>query len=120
MNTANTMEVLSSANLLQMFGSLLLVVLLILALAWFLRRLQDQVGANATAIKLVGGLNLGGKEKVVLIEVAGKTLLVGVAPGSVMPIDLGVAAETVTTDLSPSQPTDSFRDKLLQATGALR
>ncbi len=119
MNTGNTLEVLSSGNLLQMFASLVLVVLLILALAWFLRRLQDQVGANPAAIKLVGGLNLGGKEKVVLIEVAGKTLLVGVAPGCVTPIDLDVEAETVVAS-EPAAPSTSFRDKLLEITGAAR
>ena len=61
--------------------SLILVVVLLLALAWALRRfarLQPQGGGG---LRLLGGLSLGARERILLVQADDRRILVGVAPG---------------------------------------
>ena len=74
---------MSTGNLLQVFGGLLLVLALVFGAAWALRRLGHVPGLTNQAIKLVGAASVGTRERVVLLEVAGTWILVGVAPGQV-------------------------------------
>jgi flagellar protein FliO/FliZ len=72
--------------LLQMFLALGFVVVLIYGLGWLINRLQSTGTHGDGAMRLVGGLSVGSKERIVLLEVNGSRLLVGVAPGFVGPI----------------------------------
>jgi flagellar protein FliO/FliZ len=65
-----------------LFG-LALVVGVILAFAWVLRRLGRVPGASSGVVRILGGASLGPRERVVLIEVGRTQLLVGLAPGRV-------------------------------------
>ncbi len=62
---------------------LLAVVATIFALAWFLRRYGRFQSAANTSLKLLGGLSVGPRERVVLIQIEDRQLLLGVAPGRV-------------------------------------
>lgn len=60
--------------------SLLLVVALLVVLAWAARRLNRLQSQNGVGLRIVGGLRLGARERVVVLEVADQRLLVGVSP----------------------------------------
>lgn len=63
---------------------LAVVVLAILGLGWLLRRTGAGVaGGVAGQLRLLGGLSLGSRERVVLVQVGKRQLLLGVAPGRV-------------------------------------
>ena len=80
----------------QMVLSLIAVVGVILALAWMTRRLQGLRAGTPGALKVKATLAVGMKERVVLIEAAGRQFLIGVAPGQVRLIEaLGMAPEEV-------------------------
>ncbi|HEX4871018.1 MAG TPA: flagellar biosynthetic protein FliO [Nevskiaceae bacterium] len=65
-------------------GGLLLVVALIPLLAHGLRRLQGlRPGGAAAPLRIIAGLSVGTRERVLLIEAEGERLLIGVAPGQV-------------------------------------
>ncbi len=66
----------------QMLLSLLLVVGLIGGVFVVLKRLQVRGGASG-AIRVLAAQSLGTRERAVLVEVAGRQVLVGVAPGRV-------------------------------------
>lgn len=66
-----------------MFFSLLLVIALIFALAWLIRRVQNLRGLRRGSLQLVGGLSVGPKERVVLVQLGEQQYLLGVAAGSV-------------------------------------
>ena len=61
--------------------SLILVVVLLLALAWALRRLSRLQPQGAASLRMLGGLSLGTRERILLVEADGQRLLVGVSPG---------------------------------------
>jgi len=68
-------EPMSAASLLSVVGSLLLVLVAFFLLAWILKRLQQgQRGVNG-AIKLIGDLPLGPKERILLLQVGDTQLL---------------------------------------------
>ncbi|MCB1773573.1 MAG: flagellar biosynthetic protein FliO [Gammaproteobacteria bacterium] len=74
---------LSTANLVNTALGLVLVVGLMLALAWLVRRFVQVPGAGKGLVQVLGGVSLGSREKAVLVRVEGHRLLLGVAPGRV-------------------------------------
>lgn len=80
---AETTAGVDATSLARMIVGLGIVIAVIIGLAWFLRRL-GRVGHNAGGqLKILGGLAVGQRERVVLIQVGEQQLLVGVAPGRV-------------------------------------
>jgi flagellar protein FliO/FliZ len=75
--------VASISTLAGMAGSLLLVIGLILLCAWLLKRLGGLQAGGGDLLRVRASLGVGLKERVVLVEAAGETLLLGVSPGGV-------------------------------------
>ena len=86
------------SSLLQITLALGLVLGLIAAAAWLLQRLYQPRAGQGALIQLHASAALGARERVVLLEVGGQWLLVGVAPGQVTSL-LQLAAPP--TDLPP-------------------
>ena len=63
------------------FG-LVAVVAAILILAWLARQVP-MLRRSSGPIAILGGLNVGNRERIVLVEVHGERVLLGVTPGSV-------------------------------------
>lgn len=88
-NTAPTaMPQLGNANanpvgLLQVFLSLSLVLAVLIGCAWALKRFGPQQITGGANLRIVGGLSLGGRERVVVLEVGEHWIVVGAAPGQV-------------------------------------
>ena len=74
---------MGAGSLLQVFAGLVFVLLLVMGAAWALRRIGRVPGMSNQAIKLLGAASVGSRERVVLLEVAGTWIVVGVAPGQV-------------------------------------
>ncbi len=72
----------SFAMLGQLLMGLAVVVVAILLVLWLLKRLTG-LGVQGGHLKVVAVLPLGSREKAVLVQVGGKQLLLGVAPGRV-------------------------------------
>lgn len=74
----------SSASVFTMLLGLATVLALLVALAWLFKRsgLVKGSGSNAV-IKIMGGINLGTRERVIVLEVATQWIVVGVAPGCI-------------------------------------
>jgi flagellar protein FliO/FliZ len=91
-------EPLAAANLLQLLFGLIVVLVAIGATAILLRRL-GRLPQGPAAMRVIGGLSLGARERAVLVQVGDKQILLGVAPGRVAtlhvlerPVDTGGAA----------------------------
>lgn len=73
----------SAGSLAQVTFSLLLVLGAIFAAAWLMRRVKTFNRFGAGPIEVLADISLGQKERAVLVQVGGKQLLIGVAPGRV-------------------------------------
>ncbi|HET9114002.1 MAG TPA: flagellar biosynthetic protein FliO [Burkholderiales bacterium] len=70
-------------SLLQVALSLFAILALIMGAAWLTRRYLSISPRANTAIKMISGLNLGGRERVLLLEVGEQWIVVGVSPGHI-------------------------------------
>lgn len=71
-------------NLLQVVIALVLVFGAIALSAWLLRRYgPTQMGTSGSALRVLGGVMVGQRERLVLVEIDDTWLIVGVAPGQV-------------------------------------
>jgi flagellar protein FliO/FliZ len=62
----------------------LAVVLAVMAvITWVLKRMLPGVGNKQSVIRIVGGVSVGSRERVVVLEVSGRWIVVGVAAGQV-------------------------------------
>lgn len=88
----------------------------IVAVAWFLRRVGG-VGHNAGGqLKILGGLAVGQRERVVLVQVGQQQLLIGVAPGRVQTLHvLEQPLEGLQEPGSAHAQDGSFADRLRRA-----
>lgn len=103
----------TAGNLLQVTLGLMVVLGLMAAAAWLLRRFNMAKGGNAANIKIIGGVSVGNRERVILVEVADQWIVVGVAPGRVNALTTMARQETtVATDAAP--PSRDFSSWLAQ------
>ncbi|WP_455212790.1 flagellar biosynthetic protein FliO [Kaarinaea lacus] len=70
-------------GVIQVTFGLFVVLLIIAAAAWFTRRFGHFQGTAGGAVRIVGGLHLGTRERLVVVQVGEEQLLLGVAPGRV-------------------------------------
>lgn len=73
----------TSGSILQVILSLLLVLAAVVLVAWVLKRINLPQHGAGNALKIISGVAVGQRERVVLVEVNDTWLVVGVAPGQV-------------------------------------
>jgi flagellar protein FliO/FliZ len=73
----------STGSVLQVIVSLLLVLAAVVMVAWILKRINLPQQGAGNALKVISGVAVGQRERVVLVEVNDTWLVVGVAPGQV-------------------------------------
>ncbi len=76
----------SPSPLLDMFKVLLCLIVVLGAIAgmlWLMKRTGLGPAQRGGAVKIVGGVSVGNRERVLVLEVADQWIVVGVAPGSV-------------------------------------
>lgn len=72
-----------AGSLVQVIVGLTVVLGFIVTLAWLARRLGVAQTGRSGAIQIVGAASVGTRERVVVVEVAGQWLVVGVGAGQV-------------------------------------
>lgn len=80
-NPPSTLDL--GAGLLQMALGFGLILALLLGSLWLLKRLSAPQGTSTHLLKIVAAIGVGPRERVVVVEVDEKWLVLGVAPGSV-------------------------------------
>ena len=78
-----TSELFTGDYLLQVVGSFVLVICVLLAVLLLLKRFNGAGSPRSGQMRVIASLGLGQRERAVLIEVGNEQFLVGVAPGSV-------------------------------------
>jgi flagellar biosynthetic protein FliO len=114
----------ATGSLLQTLFALIVVLGVLGALAWFLKRYGPKTMGGSANLRVVGSLNLGGRERLLVVEVGNQWIVVGASPGRVnalatMPkqegVDTGDAHATLAqAEKSAAAPASSFADWLKQ------
>ncbi len=76
-------EPLSSPYLAKLTLGLLLVVLIILGLAWLVKRFNLSQHSQNGLIRIIAGLPLGTRDRIVLLQVGDEQILLGLSPGRI-------------------------------------
>jgi flagellar protein FliO/FliZ len=72
-----------TGGILKMVVGLAIVLAVMALISWGIKRLMPGGAGSQSAVRIVGGVSVGSRERVVVIEVADRWLVVGVAPGQV-------------------------------------
>lgn len=100
-----------AASLGQMLLGLAVVIGLLLGTLWLLKRVAAPRG-GAGALKVLGAAPVGPRERVVLVEIAGKVLVLGVAPGRVNTLHALDATDLPATAPGSGPPGGAFQAQL--------
>lgn len=81
---ADTVAVSPTSGIMKMVLGLAVVLAVMALITWVLKRMMPGVASNKqSVVHVVGGVSVGSRERVVVLEVAGRWIVVGVAPGQV-------------------------------------
>lgn len=98
-------------NFLQMAFGLIIVIGAIVAMTWLIRRMGYVQPRVSGAIKILTGMSLGQRERVVLMQVGEQQMVVGITPGNIR--TLLVLDKPIPTETTPEASGDnSFAHKL--------
>ncbi|NMM28526.1 MAG: flagellar biosynthetic protein FliO [Glaciimonas sp.] len=73
----------NTGNLTQALLGLLAVLGLMAAAAWLLKRFGGRQFTGNAAVKIVGGVSVGTRERILVVEAGGQWIVVGVTPGRI-------------------------------------
>ena len=86
----------SPGSILQVIFSLLLVLAAVVVVAWILKRINLPQRGTGSLLKVISGVAVGQRERIVLVEINDTWLVVGVAPGQVRTLHSMPKAELLT------------------------
>lgn len=110
----------TGSMVLQWFLGLLFVLLIIVGCGWLLRKYGNITGSTNTNLKILGGVSVGTREKVLLLQAGNKQLVIGVAPGQVRMLYVLEENDHVGESLSNKGKAISFSDQLDQVTKEIK
>jgi len=94
-----------AGNLFSTAFSLVMVIGVIFAIAWLMRWMQRARIGGVSNLRINGGIQVGARERVLMVQAGDKHLLIGVAPGRVQTLhvfdEAPVVTQTEAHDLSP-------------------
>jgi flagellar protein FliO/FliZ len=109
--TGTTPEVTGATGLLQTTLGLALVLALIVAVAWVAKRFAPGTIRSGVTLPIIASQAVGQRERVVVVEIGGQWLVLGVAPGRVS--SLGTLPKGELPSATP--PGESFSSALARA-----
>ena len=92
-----------------LYGSLLL-----------LKKVQQKTGTAQARVQVIGATAIGPRERVVLVEIAERVLVLGVAPGRITRLDSLDASAVPRTPPSPPPTLNDFQTKLAEVLKGVR
>lgn len=116
-SVANTAITSPTMSLFKMFAGLLVVIFVMMLLAWFFKRLGLVNNSQASVAKVISSISVGSRERVVVLEIAGRWIVVGVASGRVNAIATldNVPTTTSQTTAADAQIANTLLNPMMNA-----
>jgi len=102
-----TVRTVSSGDMLHWSVGLLIVLGIFFLCVWGMRKLGGITVNGAGKMRVVGGLSLGMREKVILVQVGKKQLILGVTPGRIDTLHVLEGDDCLNSSESESSGKDS-------------
>jgi len=74
---------IGASNYIQMLLGLFFIIAFIFTVAWLIKRMGTMSPSHSNNLKVVAGLNVGQREKIIVLQVMDEQLLVGVTPSNI-------------------------------------
>ena len=103
-----------SENALNWSFGLLIVLSVFFLCIWVLQKLNGHSNNSAEQMRIVGGLSLGMREKIILLQVGKKQLILGVTPGRIEKLHV-LENDDCLVKTPPIEISNGFAKKLMQA-----
>lgn len=100
---------INSGSIVQIIFSLLLVLAAIVMVAWLLKRMNVSQQGNGSQLKVLGGVAIGQRERVVLLEIEDTWLVVGVGPSQIRTLHTLPKSNAVNPLISPAPQAVPFQ-----------
>lgn len=104
----------SAGNLLQVLLGLVVVLGMMAAAAWALKRFGAARISSGAPVKIVGGIAVGSRERIMVVEVADQWIVVGVAPGRISTLSTMPRQENTAAPDAATTPAKNFSTWLKQ------
>lgn len=105
---AETANISPSTGLLQIFLGLIAVLMLMAFAAWFFKKIGPITSATKVSVKVVGGVSVGNREKIMVIEIADQWIVVGVTANQINTLSTMPKQEQLTVETSSTIPENQF------------
>lgn len=109
-----TINIVSTSKVMTWILGLFFVIAIFLAGIWLLRKLGPLSPLGNNQFRIVGGLSLGGRERVVVLQTGEKQLVLGVSPGRINALHV-LEGDDVLAVQTPDNNLKSFAQRLKQA-----
>lgn len=105
-------KISGTSQLASLLGGLALILVLIFGLSWFVKKFSQGGLMQNPTIKMVSAMPLGTRERLMLVDVGGKQLLLGVTATQINTLHVFDEPVVTLTDKAQSAPSD-FSQKLM-------
>lgn len=106
--SAETAAISPSAGLLQIFLGLIAVLTLMGVAAWFFKKIGPVHTGNKLAVKIVGGVSVGNRERIMVVEVADQWIVVGVTANQINTLSTMPRQEKLAEESQSATPENQF------------
>ena len=76
----------NSNYLIQVISALILIVVILFALAAIVKKFNIVPGVSSGQMRIISGISLGGKDKLILVEIGDEQIVLGASPGRIQKI----------------------------------
>ncbi len=112
LTAADSKKISSSSQLGSLLGGLVLILGLIYGLSWFVKRFSQGGFMQNSTIKMLSSLPLGTRERITLIDVGGKQILLGITATQINALHVFDEAIVASAEKN-SPPASDFSQKLV-------
>ena len=108
--------IVSAGTYIQTTLALILIVGVLIGGAWLAKKMSGGKGFGQGGMKIIGGVTLGPRERIVLIEVGDEWLVIGIVPGQIRTLHRLTKGLSTPDDLTPSPSEPPFAQWLHSVT----
>ena len=101
-------SVAPTTGLLQIFMGLIAVLTLMAVAVWFLKKIGPVSKGNMIPVKIVGGVSLGHRERVMIVEVADQWIVLGVTASQINTLSTMPKQEKLSQEPLTKLPENQF------------